>query len=180
MKDPQPFQPISIEGEAQPQTLLLDNQYNQHQLGFHMISPVQIDGDGGKIVLVDRGWVAADPSRVHFPLINSKHLQKKISGLAYYPSDKGLVLGEIFEKKAKHVILVEKLDIQLISHFLQKPVYPFIIRLGELEANGFVRQWQSWQVSITPERHKAYALQWFLLALILLIIFIGLHRKREK
>jgi surfeit locus 1 family protein len=61
---------------------------------------------------------------------------------------------------------------------LQKKVYPFIIRLDKQDAYGFVREWAI--VSMPPQRHFAYAAQWFAMAGVILILFVALNVKRYE
>lgn len=83
-----------------------------------------------------------------------------------------------FRKEGNKVVILERLDTQLISQVLQKSVSPFIIRLDKQDANGFVREWAT--VSMPPQRHLAYALQWFVMALVVLIIFVALNLKKNE
>ena len=87
------------------------------------------------------------------------------------------MLGQALEKKEAGLAVVELLDTHLISQFLHKSVYPFIIRLGKQSANGYVREWAV--VAMPPERHYGYALQWFAMALVLLIIYVSLSLKNR-
>lgn len=73
--------------------------------------------------------------------------------------------------------VVELLDVHLISQFLHKSVYPFIIRLNNHADNGYLREWPV--VAMAPERHYGYALQWFAIALVILILFIALNLKKK-
>ena len=61
---------------------------------------------------------------------------------------------------------------------MQKAVYPFIIRLDKQDTYGFVREWET--VSMLPARHLAYALQWFAMAFVILIIFVALNLKKKN
>ncbi|MDI1352426.1 MAG: SURF1 family protein, partial [bacterium] len=80
--------------------------------------------------------------------------------------------------KGQKTTIVESLDPKLVHQILQKKVYPFIIRLDKQDANGFVREWAI--VSMPPQRHLAYAVQWFAMAFVILIIFVALNLKNEK
>ena len=51
-------------------------------------------------------------------------------------------------------------------------VQPNIILLDAQEPDGFVRDWQP--PGLPPERHSAYALTWFALALTLLVLYVRL------
>lgn len=174
MVNPGQYQPVELQGFFLPEVFLLDNQHHQHQFGYHVLTPMQLNSGG--VVIIDRGWVSGDPARKQFPEVTNPRQVLKLSGQAYYPSDKIRVLGQILEKKRINLAIIEKIDTHLISQFLHKSVYPFIIRLSPDEAHGYVREWPV--VSMSPERHKAYALQWFAMALVILVIFVGLNLKK--
>ncbi|WP_274544559.1 SURF1 family cytochrome oxidase biogenesis protein [Legionella oakridgensis] len=74
-------------------------------------------------------------------------------------------------------MVIEWIDTKIISQFLHKSVYPFIIRLDKKEANGFIRAWDI--VSMPPQRHYAYAFQWFAIALVIFVLFISLNSKKR-
>ena len=95
----------------------------------------------------------------------------------YFPSEKNWLLGPVVEKEEKNLVLVELIDTQVLSQLLHKPVYPFIIRLGQREDGGFVRKWPV--VAMSPQRHYAYALQWFVMAMVGSILLIALNIKKK-
>lgn len=175
-KLPQQYQPLKMSGHYLPAILLLDNQHYQHQFGYQVISPLLLTND--RVVLIDRGWIAGDVSRQILPIINRPNGAVDIVGSAYYPSSKNWLLGQMIEKEEADVTVIELVDPKLIGQFLHKSVYPFIIRLDKHADHGFVREWAI--VSMPPERHYAYALQWFAMALVILIIFIALNLTTKK
>lgn len=175
-KLPQQFQPLSVEGHYLPDLFLLDNQHYQHRFGYHVISPFELSGRG--IILIDRGWVQGDITRQTLPVIQTPETTLRISGKAYYPSPKNWVLGDVLEHKSAKTAVVERIDTNMISQFLHKSVYPFIIRLNENDAFGYIRQWMT--VSMLPERHYAYAIQWFIFAIVVLILFFALNIKKRN
>lgn len=172
---PAQYQPIQVKGHFLPTRLLLDNQHYQHQFGYDVISPLVLAD--GKVVLVDRGWIEGDVTRRNFPKTETPSGLIQLAGSAYYPSEKSWLLGQAIEKKEADLAVVELLDTQLISQFLHKSVYPFIIRLGKPAAHGYVRDWAV--VAMPPQRHYGYALQWFAIALLILILFIALNIKKK-
>lgn len=175
-KLPTQYQQIKVQGYFLSKVLLYDNQHYQHQFGYHVISPLLVAN--GQVVLVDRGWIAGDVSRQTLPVTSLPTGLINIVGSVYYPSAKNWVLGQVIEEKRKDLAVVEQIDTQLISQVLHKSVYPFIIRLGKQEAGGYVREWSI--VAMPPMRHYAYALQWFAMALVVLILFISLNIKIKK
>lgn len=170
---PKQYQPIRLNGHYLAKNLLLDNQHYQHQLGFHVLTPLLVES--GKVVLVDRGWVASEPGREILPEISTPQGLVQLAGTAYFPSAKSWVLGQILEKRRGNISIVEQIDTQLISQFLHKSVYPFIMRLNDEGSNEFVREWPV--VAMSPKRHYAYAFQWFAIASLILILFIVLNLK---
>lgn len=171
---PAQYERIRVQGCFGPMILLLDNQHYEHQVGYHVLSLLQVAH--GAILLVDRGWVPGDVTRMRLPVVDSPVACVSLMGSSYYPSLRPWLVGSMFEKTEPHRAVIEYVDPPLISQFLHKSVYPFIIRLDPHEANGYVRAWPI--VSMPPERHYAYALQWFGMALVVLILFIVLTVKK--
>lgn len=174
-KLPLQYQKIKVQGSFLSQVFFLDNQHYQHQFGYNVLSPLLLHD--GSIVMVDRGWIKGDNNRNNLPSTRIPKGILPIHGSAYYPSKKQWVLGAEIEKQTNQVWVLELLNTKLLSHVLQKKVYPFIIRLEKHEKYGYVREWTI--VSMPPERHFAYALQWFVMALVIFIIFIALNVKKN-
>ena len=172
---PAQYQPLRVKGQFLPAIFLLDNQHHQHQFGYDVISPLKLNGGG--IVLVDRGWVPADVTRQQFPVVETPRGVVSLVGSVYYPSTKQWLLGQALEKKGTDLAVVEWVDANLISKFLHKSVYPFIIRLSKSADFGYVREWAV--VAMPPERHYGYALQWSAIALVIFILFIALNLKKK-
>ncbi|KTD53401.1 SURF1 family protein [Legionella santicrucis] len=175
-KQPLQYERIILKGNYLPQIFLLDNQHYQHQFGYNVLSPLELPD--GSIIMIDRGWVPGELSRQVFPNIIIPNEFVTLQGSVYFPSKNQWILGPSLEKKGNKVVILERLDTQLISQVLQKAVSPFIIRLDKQDANGFVREWAT--VSMPPQRHLAYALQWFVMALVVLIIFVALNLKKKN
>lgn len=172
---PKQYQRLHVQGHFLPTVFLLDNQHYRHQLGYDVLSPLLLDN--GKVVLVDRGWVVANQDHRELPSIKIPNQLIDLVGSAYYPSDKTWVLGQVLEKKDKNMAIIEQIDMPIIRQFLLKSVYPFIIRLSPQAEHGFVRDWPV--VAMSIERHFGYALQWFAIALVIIILFIVLNVKKK-
>lgn len=174
-KLPVAYQPIQVRGHFSPITLLLDNQHYRHQFGYNVLSPIILDQGG--VLLVDRGWVPGDANRENLPKKSIPLGAIQILGSVYYPSQKNWSFGNIFDRKKSELAVIELIDTHVIGQFLHKSVYPFIIRMHPADAHGFVREWPV--VAMSPERHVAYAVQWFAMAFVVVLIFIGLTFKKK-
>lgn len=172
---PVQYQPIRIRGHFSPIVLLLDNQHYQHQFGYDVLSPLILED--GRVVLVDRGFVAADATREKLPEVSIPVGEQEWLGTAYFPSTKSWALGNIFDRKQSNMVVIELFDARLVGQFLHKSVYPFIMRLNPLAPNGFVRDWSV--VSMPASRHTGYAVQWFAMAFVSVMLFIVLNIKKK-
>lgn len=177
-KQPLPLQyeRLQLVGHYLPNIFLLDNQHHQHIFGYDVLSPLECAD--GSIVLIDRGWVPGDMTRGIFPSVTTPKGLIQIQGSVYFPDKKQWVLGPVLEKKGNKTTIIELFDEQLVRELLQKVVYPFIIRLDKQNTDGFVREWEI--VSMLPERHVAYAIQWFAMAFVILVIFLALNLKKKN
>lgn len=175
-KPPLQYQKIKVRGHYLTDVFLLDNQHYQHQFGYDVLSPLVLAD--GRVLMVDRGWVKADPLRKEFPEINSPKGEQLVQGSVYFPSINPWLLGPGLEKKENNVIILEALDVKLVNQILQKETGAFIIRLDKQGSDGFVREWTV--VSMSPQRHLGYALQWFAMALVIVILFLVLNLKKKN
>ena len=173
-KLPLQYQRIKLKGNYLTNIFLYDNQHYQHHLGYDVLSPLLLAD--GSLVMIDRGWVPGDNTRRTFPSVKTPKGLMQLQGTAYFPSKNQWILGPGLEEKENKTIILELLDTKMLSQILQKKLYPFIIRLDKQDAYGFVREWAI--VSMPPQRHLAYALQWFAMALVILIIFVALNLKK--
>ncbi|MDF1757673.1 MAG: SURF1 family protein [Legionellaceae bacterium] len=175
-KLPNQYQSLKISGKFLPTVLFLDNQHHNHQFGYDVLVPFLLTD--GTIVIVDRGWVALENrDRSNLPSINIPNIERQLEGQAYYPSTKNWLLGEPLEKINSNTAIIELQDLPIISKFLHKSVYPFIIREDKNSVGGYVRDWSI--VSMPPSRHYGYAVQWFAISLAVFIIFIALNIKKK-
>ena len=169
------YQMVEVTGVSQlPMTVLLDNQHHNHQFGYDVLTPMLVAD--GRVLLVDHGWVPGDPSRTSLPDISQMQLDNPVRGQVYYPANQSWVLGVGLEMKKPNMVVIESINLPMLSQFLHKPIYPFIIRESEQSQTRYVRDWPV--VAGSPVRHYGYAAQWFIFALGAGVMFIILHTKR--
>jgi len=176
MKAPVAYQKIKVDGKLLKQRLFLDNQFYQHQIGYHLIVPIKIQN---KILLVDAGWVRASNQRNKWPTVDIKN-QKIWEGVVYFPlSSKVTYLNQLVDHQQGHRMGIELLDIPKITRLLQGEVLPWVLRLDKDDSQLLKREWPL--VSLSPEKHYAYAAQWFFMAFIAAVILLWrMIKKNEK
>ena len=91
--DDRRFYPVKFIGEYDTShTFLLDNKIFNGRVGYHVLTPVKIDGL--KTVLVNRGFVRQEKTRDLLPEIESFDGKIELTGLLDLIPSRGLVLAE--------------------------------------------------------------------------------------
>lgn len=175
------YQPIQLQGHYDNRlTLLLDNQFYQHQVGFHILTPFWPKG-AKKAILVNRGWIKAGIARsqpIAIPKLSST--SQTIKGRIYVTPGHALRLGPLLDSSSpsKKTIIIEALDFPAIAHHIHTPLFPFTLRLHTPKSNHLIQDWKP-TLHMTPARHRSYAYQWLSLSLVWVIGFLKLHRSKS-
>lgn len=148
---------------------LLDNQVERGQAGYHVYTPFLPD-NADTAVLVNRGWVAWGESRARLPDIRIDDPVVTISGRIDQPANPAIRLGDAFAQSGWPKV-VPYMDYQQLSEVLGYPLIPAIILLDADRPQGFHREWQLDFGGLGPERHDAYAVQWFAMSTALLVLY---------
>lgn len=171
------FLPISVTGQLDNQhQFLLDNQYSDHQIGYHVITAIGLSKPD-IAVLVDRGWITSGEKRDDLPKIDDIEGTITLEGRIYYP-EKGVVLGDdIDQSLAGWPKRIQRINFPELEQLLDYKLAPFILRLNPEQSYGFKRHWEV--VNMPPSRHLGYAIQWFGLAITLIIVYISASSRRK-
>lgn len=156
---------------------LADNQVYQGRGGVHVYTPFET---AGQTLLVNRGWLAMNADRSELPDVSTPGGDVKISGRIAELPGVGRRLGDaLVMKRDQWPQLVTYPNLARISEALELQVYPLVLLLDADSPGGFEgRNWQP--VYLSPEKHKAYAFQWFALAAATLAGWVLLSLRRGK
>ncbi len=172
------YMPVKLPGYYDHQhSIYVDNKIVNHHAGYYVLTPFILKSNPQKVVLVNRGWIPRLKDRRHLPSIKPIQGLQIASGIIKLPSERYLVLARD-KGPIKWPLLVQAINLKQLTNALKKPIYPFTILLSPKAANGFVRKWNP--VTLSASRHIGYAVQWFALALTLVIIFIVVNTKRAN
>jgi surfeit locus 1 family protein len=72
------------------------------------------------------------------------------------------------------------LDMDQVTADLHATLYPRVLALDADSASRYVRVHKLDFSSMPPERHRAYAFQWFAFAVAAVVIFVVLHRRKPR
>jgi surfeit locus 1 family protein len=165
---------LNVKAKAQrlsPTMWLLDNQVVKGHVGYDVIVPVRFTGTT-RLVLVNLGWVAAPISREQLPAIEIP-AEFEVEGILRTHFG-GIRLGQNVENKGQWPMRIQQLDLGALATLLKQPLYAGIIY--QLQNSPYTAHYQA--VVMPPERHKAYALQWFLLAIAVMAVALAASVKK--
>jgi surfeit locus 1 family protein len=167
--------PVNFEGEADAeQFFLLDNKIHKGRVGYQVLVPMQTYSG---TVMTNFGWVAGTGSRDILPSIQIDTLKARYAGVISLPLD-NIMVKETARVDGDWPKVLQQTDLKVIQQHYNKQVLPFVVLLTADENSTFVRDWQP--VVMAPEKHMAYAAQWFLLAFAGLAVFIIAQRNKSK
>lgn len=155
-------------------SFLLDNQFYKHRMGYQVITPLIIQNDA-RLVLINRGWIPQGPFRKLLPNIPVTIEKVNLKGLIYIPKKNPFISNEL--ESITWPQRIESVDLSTISQRLHHPIYPWILLLDPENRHGFIRNWQP--TTMKSSMHMGYAIQWFLMAAVLLFIYIKVYIKRK-
>jgi len=149
-----------------PMVWLVDNKMVNGRIGYDVIIAVE-DVSASKdsaALLVNLGWVAAPTQRDILPAVDIP-AELRVQGI-FRTRITGVLLGTNIENKGMWPMRIQQVDIESLSVHLDRPL---ISGLTYQEKNSpYLIHYRP--VILPPERHKAYALQWFLLAVAVVVI----------
>ncbi len=146
---------------------LLDNKVVGGRVGFDVISPFY--DESGVVVLVNRGWVQGSYDRVNLPKVVTPSQRVILSGTI------GRNLSEPFllepdQQGDEWPVLVQSINLPFMAKALDKNLPDFFVRLDSGSEGAYKIHYQV--VNVLPEKHKAYAVQWFAMSIALVVLYL--------
>jgi surfeit locus 1 family protein len=154
--------------------VLIDNMPSQAgKPGYRVLTPFRRDGSD-TLLLVDRGWVPLGTSRSVLPAVSVSSGHRAVSGQLDTLPEPGVRVGAAGvpgDRSWPRVLNFPRQ--QDVEQALGERVESRIVLLDPAAPDGFERAWRP-AMRFGPERHLGYAVQWFALALALLVAFVAL------
>lgn len=169
------YKRVQFEGEYIPKyQILLDNRVNDNVVGYHVLTPMKVDGSQA-YVLVNRGWISGSLNR-EVPVVETPVGKQTLQGDIDFPLKKVFTLEAPAVKNDTWQSVWQHMNMQRYKDAVPFEVKPYIVRLeAGSEGGGFRRNWPIPKDRITV--HLGYAYQWFGFALTLFVIYIVLNLK---
>jgi len=176
-----PFKHYALQGRFLGKDYLLDNKIKDGQVGYEVLSPFYLSSEKnkGSFVLVNRGWIKAAKYREILPEVNSPSGPVKVSGYFHETDGKVPVLNET-KQDISWPLRIQRTSWKQVNQQLNGTLrFNNEFRLSNSHelpdnSNSQIQYQLGWQkTSILPEKHTAYAFQWFALATALLILSLS-------
>lgn len=159
--------PIYIEAAFdKKQVFLLDNQVSKGRLGYRAYQVAVTDKHA---VLVNLGWVQGSINRQELPNIEALAGKYQFKGHVRL-IEVGVLLQEQVFSQGTWPLRVQQIELDKFSTLIGRQLLPFVVYLDKNEQLGFEKNWQP--IVMPPEKHRAYAFQWFSLALAWLLLML--------
>jgi surfeit locus 1 family protein len=168
--------PVRLHGHYDNSRLVyLDNQPRGPVAGYHVYTVFFPDGERQGI-LVNRGWIPVGASFQQLPAVPAATATEAWGSVAY-PSPYFTVGQPDYRQRP---LRVSRLETGRLSGELGVQLRPFVVRLDAQAPDGFGRDWSpAARLGMPPERHRAYAFQWFSLAFTVAVVLIVVNLRKN-
>ena len=168
------FRRLTARGEFLPQyTILLDNKVHRGRPGYFVVTPLRL-ADGSMHLLVNRGWVAARERREDLPAVSTPAGEVVVDGLGLEHAPRVLSAGEGVPVGK----VWQNLTLEGFSTWSGIALQPVFLQQHSELSDGLVRAWPKADFGV--EKHTSYAMQWYLFAMMSVLIFVVLSFERVR
>lgn len=162
-----------LTGRLDPERhFLLDNKLFGGRPGVHVLTPFETEA--GDVLLVNRGWLPLPPDRSSLPPVPTPPGEVDLEGRLAPLSRPGVQIGSPVDLQADEwPQLMVYPDWERFEAVLGQRLHRQVLYLEADSPAGFEdRRWTPFTMG--ADRHKAYAVQWFGLALTALVTWLVL------
>lgn len=154
---------------------LWDNKTSRGRPGYQVITPFVLEGSQ-QVLMVNRGWVPILGRRDQLPDIAVPAKNMQVSGVIKNPSNAIQLANPVDQKTQAYPHVIQAFEPAVMASELGTQVLPIILELSPEDGYGYVRDWQPYYGKIG--KHLGYAAQWFLMALIVVFLYLKLNIKK--
>ena len=150
---------VQVTGAFDPErVMLLDNQVHQGKVGYRVLQVVNHQLGSS---LVNLGWIAGTRDRAQLPQVEPLTGKHNFNG-NLRQIEVGVMLQSQQFENISWPLVIQQIELDKLSELLGLSLGDYVIYLDKQEPIGFVKNWQP--IVMPPEKHQAYAFQWFSLA----------------
>lgn len=162
------YRRVKVTGAFQHARFLIQPRTHNGRVGYHMVMPVRIKSGG--IIYVNRGWV----SDKELPDVKTGGRFLRLEGVLQIPYQGYFTPDNNIEKNTWYWPDLAAMEKQSE----QKSDYPMILTLLPQPAGVYPMGYEV--TAYLNNNHKLYAMFWFGMALVLVVVFVISQKKQEN
>jgi len=162
--------------------MLLENQKYKGTPGYHVFTPFRLKGSDVWL-LVNRGWIRQGQDRKFLPQLQGNEGLVTIEGKIEHVPGIGMKMGEPGQQDGIWPRRVTYIELPWLGKETGYHYLPYVLYQTRGEKFGLIRDWkQRFEAKerMTPEKHTGYAVQWLLLGVLVIIMYLVLSLKKTK
>lgn len=164
---------------------LLDNISRDGRAGFEVLTPLRLADQrvAPRVVMINRGWLPlVGGDRQRLPDVSlAEQTVAVVTGRVDHLPVAGLQTGHFAPgQSGVWPRLTSFPTPSELAEALGTPVEPGQVLLAATGANGFLRDWQPVNAGFAPERHVAYAVQWWSFAALSAIFYVVMTLRANR
>lgn len=177
---PQRFEAVSATVTLDPERYFLrDNQVLDGKVGYHVIA-IAHQPQSTPLLAVNLGWIAAPIDRQQLPQVTLPSTPVTLTGRWYVPDQQAFQLGEANYAEGGWPKRIQHFEFAPLANQLQLEFWLGMVLVEHPLAGVSPPLVQAWKPQVmAPEKHQAYALQWFSLALAAAVVFLFASRQKS-
>lgn len=158
---------VVMQGQfLEQQHIFLIYQTWEEQLGYEVLTPLRL-ADDNRIVLVSRGWSGqADTQQLAAALEPLPGL-RQVEGQLHVPTEREASRSNS-SQNPDWPLIRRYVNMAELAPFFDAPLFPYVVRLMPGQDGLLVRHWP--EAVVATDRHFSYALQWFSMAIAVLLV----------
>lgn len=167
------YRKLEVTGEFDAaHTILLDNRVLDGVAGYHVLTPLKIEGSQLSI-LVNRGWMPVGRSRAHVPVPPTPSGRVSLEGMAVDPHSRYFELAHA----APQGRVWQNLDFERYEAIEGLKLQPVLLLQTSVLNDGLQRTWPRPDTGVSM--HVSYEIQWYSLATTLVVLWLVMNVKRH-
>ncbi len=167
------YRPVVATGEfLADRQIFIDNKVAAGRAGFHVVTPLSLAD--GRVVLVNRGWIAQQASRAELPDAPPPPGLVTVQGRIAIPATGYLEL----QPETTTGSIRQNLDPARFAAATGLAALPAVVEAtaAPVPDDGLLRDWPAPDFGI--EKHRIYMVQWYAFALLAAALWLWFHRPR--